>query len=302
MDKEHISVCICTYKRQHLLKSLLSRLREQETRDLFTFSVIVVDNDAGKSAFNIVETALRCERMKIIYAVENKKNIACARNTALRNADGGIIVFIDDDEFPVQGWLLKLFLTLKSYSACGCAGPVYPDLPANAPKWLLKGSFFLNADKKTGNQLDWKEIFTGNVMFRREIIDEGIIFNEELGKSGGEDSAFFKAIISKGKLFVYCREAELYEHIGPERLKVLWFLKRAFRNGGVYGKVVAGDKTIIQKTLFSIRSLFVGIFFLIVSFFVLIFGKHLFVKFLMRSLSNLGKTFGLFNILINGYA
>ena len=41
----HICVCICTFKRPHLLEGLLSRLQTQRTAGLFTYSVLVVDND-----------------------------------------------------------------------------------------------------------------------------------------------------------------------------------------------------------------------------------------------------------------
>ena len=42
---QHVSVCICTYKRPVLLKRLLEGLGEQDTSGLFTFSIVVVDND-----------------------------------------------------------------------------------------------------------------------------------------------------------------------------------------------------------------------------------------------------------------
>lgn len=41
----HISVCICTFKRPSLLLRLLKELAGQETQGLFTYSIVVVDND-----------------------------------------------------------------------------------------------------------------------------------------------------------------------------------------------------------------------------------------------------------------
>ena len=40
----HISVCICTYKRATFLGRLLENLRDQDTSGLFTYSVVVADN------------------------------------------------------------------------------------------------------------------------------------------------------------------------------------------------------------------------------------------------------------------
>ena len=49
-DKPHISVCVCTYKRLDYLKRLLRELDGQDTNDLFTYSLVVVDNDPLASA------------------------------------------------------------------------------------------------------------------------------------------------------------------------------------------------------------------------------------------------------------
>ena len=51
---KHISVCICTYRRPQLLKRLLQTLEEQETDGLFTFSIVVADNDGQRSAEPLV--------------------------------------------------------------------------------------------------------------------------------------------------------------------------------------------------------------------------------------------------------
>jgi len=41
----HISVCVCTYKRAHLLHRLFEKLAAQQTRGRVTDSVVVADND-----------------------------------------------------------------------------------------------------------------------------------------------------------------------------------------------------------------------------------------------------------------
>ena len=46
----HISVCICTFKRPDRIGPLLAKLDRQLTDGLFTYSIVVSDNDAGRSA------------------------------------------------------------------------------------------------------------------------------------------------------------------------------------------------------------------------------------------------------------
>jgi len=49
-ETPHISVCVCTYKRPLLLKRLLTDLSRQHTGGLFTYSIVVADNDKERSA------------------------------------------------------------------------------------------------------------------------------------------------------------------------------------------------------------------------------------------------------------
>ena len=51
----HIAVCICTYRRPACLERLLDALATQETENLFTYSIVIADNDAARSAESIVE-------------------------------------------------------------------------------------------------------------------------------------------------------------------------------------------------------------------------------------------------------
>ena len=53
-DMEHISICICTFRRPNLLKRLLDELIAQCTEGWFTYSVVVADNDVARSAEPVV--------------------------------------------------------------------------------------------------------------------------------------------------------------------------------------------------------------------------------------------------------
>src|SRR5208337_800579 len=111
-----ISVCICTYKRPRFLKRLLGKLADQETGGLFTYSVVVADNDQLQSAKAVVSDFAARSTVPVTYCVEPQQNISLTRNKAIENATGDFIAFIDDDEFPTKRWLLALF------EACGKYG------------------------------------------------------------------------------------------------------------------------------------------------------------------------------------
>ncbi|MBP1660233.1 MAG: glycosyl transferase, family 2, partial [Candidatus Aminicenantes bacterium] len=139
---DHISVCVCTYRRNAMLAKLLRNLALQETRGRFTFSVVIVDNDPTGSARTDVERLRLDLGLDVLYEVEPVKGIPTARNHALRLAKGNFIGIIDDDEFPPAHWLITLYETIRTFEADGALGPVYPFFEQNPPGWLLKSGLY----------------------------------------------------------------------------------------------------------------------------------------------------------------
>ena len=143
-QKQHICVCICTYKRPEFLRRLLSKLEEQETEGLFDYSIVIVDNDRYESGRQTVESFARQSKISIRYYMEPEQNIALARNKSVENAKGDFIGFIDDDEYPSNTWLLDLYTAFNTYKINGgVLGPVIPHYPEGTPKWLIKSKFLL---------------------------------------------------------------------------------------------------------------------------------------------------------------
>jgi glycosyltransferase involved in cell wall biosynthesis len=229
--KTHISVCICSFKRPQMLVRLLEGLDRQQIDGEFTFSVVVADNDSAQSARQSVEDFSRKSSLKVIYCVEPRQNIALARNRALAHSEGNFIAFIDDDEFPAADWLQKLLSACARYDADGVLGPVRPHFELPPPPWIIRGRFCERPEHETGRKMPWGECRTGNLLFRRQIVD-GIAqpFQAEFG-TGGEDMDFFRRMDERGRGFVWCNEAIAYETVPPSRCRRSYMLKRALLRG-----------------------------------------------------------------------
>src|SRR4051812_16393490 len=122
----HITVCICTHRRQNQLRAMLDVLQHQSSACAFTYSIVVVDNDLRWSAEAAIEEVRRYSRVEIRYDGEPQRNIALARNRAVAHAVGEFVAFIDDDETPVECWLERLYRTWTASGADGVLGPVVP--------------------------------------------------------------------------------------------------------------------------------------------------------------------------------
>lgn len=92
-----LSVIIPTYNRSKSLSQLLSRLHEQENRD---FEVIVVYRTSGDGTKNVLKQYKKLLTLKPI----EQRSVGCldALNQGIKNSNGEILVFVDDDALPVK--------------------------------------------------------------------------------------------------------------------------------------------------------------------------------------------------------
>lgn len=281
-DLEHICVCICTYKRPELLGNLLSDLERQETKGLFSYSVVVIDNDSCGSAREEVEEYARKTKRAVIYEIEPVQNIALARNRAVINSRGDYVAFFDDDQFPKSDWLFTLYKSQKIYQVDGVLGPVKPFFKEDPPKWLVKGKFYERTTHKTGLIIQWQMGRTGNVLIKRELfVKDSHPFDPKFG-AGAEDLDFFRRKIEEGYRFVWCNEAVGYEHVPPIRWKRSFLLRRALMRGRNTLKHPRGKIKKIVNSIIAIQ-----IYIILLPFLVVI-GHHLFMKYLVKLCDHLG--------------
>jgi succinoglycan biosynthesis protein ExoM len=226
-NKDHISVCICTFRRYDLLKKLLSKLQLQDTYGQFDFSIVVVDNDATGGARETAAMFQREVMTELIYDIEPDKCIAAARNRAVGLARGNYIAFIDDDEFPPQSWLITLYRAIQLFDADGALGPVYPYFVETPPPWLLKSGFCERPVHRTGTWLHWEQTRTGNVLMKRSVFAEHGLWFDVKYRTSGSDKEYFREAMALGYRFVAVKEAPVFETVPPSRQTSQYYLTRA---------------------------------------------------------------------------
>lgn len=281
--KHHITVCVCTYKRPEFLRRLLTKLEEQQTEGLFDFSVVVVDNDKQRSAYQTVSEYALQSTISINYFVEPEQNIAMARNKTIENAKGDYVGLIDDDEFPESHWLLKLYKAIHHYKADGILGPVLPHFEISPPNWVLKGKFFERHAPATGQVLDWQNTRTGNALLNKDLFIQNCMWFDPAYGSGGEDRDFFRRMIEAGHVFVWSNEAPVFEIVPPIRWDKKIMIKRALLRGKMTLKSSNSNPLSLLSSVAAIfiYSCFLPLFFLL--------GQDIFMKYLIKDCDHLGK-------------
>ena len=272
--QDRISVCICTFRRPALLDRLLCALERQIADEGFTFDVVVVDNDAERTAESTVGAARLRGIIDVRYDCEPEQNISLTRNRAVRNATGTLIAFIDDDEAPVPGWLAALYGTLNTYFADGVLGPVIAEFAPGTPEWIQRGPFFQRRRLATGTAISAKDARTGNLLLHRSIFADGEPwFDPAFGRTGGEDSDFFWRQSRTGRRFVWCDEAAAYEVVPPERCTASYHVKRYLRSGTLDGERMRAGRLASQGAIVRNAVIFFGC--AAIAPFTLVLRKHI---------------------------
>ena len=280
MAIDHITVCVCTYKRPRYLENLIRALQSQIV-DGASHSIVVVDNDEDASARSTVESLQRLSAARLRYFVEPEQNISMARNRAISESEGEYVAFIDDDELPSTHWLNTLYRTCLAHQVAGVLGPVFPRYEEQPPRWVTMGGFYERPNHRTGDILEWKNTRTGNVLLRREILHPPENrFRHEFG-SGGEDRDLFRRLIAQGLRFIWCAEAPVYETVPAVRCTRSFMLRRAL----LRGQLPHFTRAQIARSLLAIPVYTVSLPFLAV------YSDHLFMKYLIKDCDHIGRVF-----------
>ena len=232
-----ISICICTYRRK-LLERTLSSLQRLVVPRGTDIEVVVVDNDAEGSARTLVERFRNAVAFSVRYEIEPRKGLSFARNRALDLAQGDWLALIDDDERAAPDWLQKLMQCAEQYRANAVVGGVWPEFEQPPQSWLVNSRFFDWWLPPTGTRIGMGEALSGNALLDANFLRaQGLRFDVTFNSTGGEDSDFFRRLIDHGGHVVSSREAMVHEFVPRERMTPQYLVGRSLRVGEVYARV-----------------------------------------------------------------
>ena len=292
IDRPHVTICICTFKREQLLKRLLENITKLDGAGIvFDWSCVVVDNDAEGSAASVVGSFDDGKANRFTYQVEPTRSFPLVRNRALSLAKGDYIAFIDDDEYPVTAWIVNLLKALSDYSADGVLGPVRPYFEATPPSWLIASGLCDRPVHPTGMQMPWRKSRTGNVLFKRSLVAPGKLSFDPTFASGGEDVAFFRSAAKIGCRFVWCEEAPAYELVPAERLTLSYFIRRGTLQGQISLKYAADSLTLFSRIKIGLHCLCALMIYFLLLPLLFVTRPHVATRFLVKCSHHWGRLF-----------
>jgi glycosyltransferase involved in cell wall biosynthesis len=265
-----------------MLGRLLLKLNDQVTAGLFTYSIVVADNDPERSGGSVVAKMSSQCKVPIRYCVEPRRNTALARNKAVEHAEGAYIALIDDDEFPELTWLLTLYQNLCEYRADGVLGVVKRHFEEVPPAWFRKSGIYSRRIKPTGTAVQWKESRTGNALLKRGMFAcDPAPFRPEIRI--GEDQDFFRRKIDAGYRFIWSADAVVCETITPARWKRSYILRKALLQGTTAAQQPNFTNINVANSLLAI------LFYALVLPFTLLTGQQHFMGLMIKICDHSGK-------------
>lgn len=224
-----VAICICTFRREELLRELLETLSRLRFSKVPTphLRVVVVDNDPQASAQQI--SASVPLPWPTIYAVEPSRGITYARNRAIAEAGADFIAFIDDDETPSPYWLDELLWAQMEFKADVVSGPVLPKYAEAVPGWVKRGGFFDALKLTTGTVRH--TCACNDVLIAAHVFTRVTGFDDAFALSGAEDTNFFLRVRNAGYTIIWCQEATVFEVVSAKRATIAWLLRREFQTG-----------------------------------------------------------------------
>lgn len=249
-----VVIAILTYRRPDDLRVALPAFVAQAEQVEADVRLLVVDNDPEGSAAEYV-TGFADSRLR--YVNERRPGIAAARNRALDEASqADLLIFVDDDERPSEGWLGAMLQAHADFRATCVVGPVVSDFAAELEPWVAAGRFFDRRRMATGTLVTVAA--TNNLLLDMvQVRRDGVRFDEAFGLSGGSDTLFTRSLVRHGARMVWCDEAVVVDMVPTERLTRRWVLHRARRIGNSTSRVAVVLAGSAPRRL-GIRILFVA--------------------------------------------
>lgn len=204
--KIEVSVVTPTRDRAPVLARCLGAVGKQSL-DPARYEVVVVDDGSTDDTPAVVEAAQRAASCEIrMFRLPQRSGIPAARNLAVREARGDLIVFVDSDEFAPPTFLAAhLACHLRAGRNVICRGPV-----------IVTHSLDRPFDTRYGI-LDMSTAYfdTDNSSVRREHLFRAGLFDEMFSPYGWEGLDLGFRLRALGLRRVYRRDAPIY-HYRPD--------------------------------------------------------------------------------------
>ena len=243
-----------THNRSELLQATLASISALHLPAGVEAECVVVDNRSTDNTSGVVAEFANNSALPTRYVYEGGAGSSYARNRAVEEARGDLILFIDDDAVAEPDWAAEMLAEIERRQLDVACGMVLPRWSIEPPRWLgpslyVRLAVHDPARIAVASRAEREMIhnyFSANVGFRRRTFAMFGNFRQDLGVMGGnpmsgEDTELFARIISRGGAVGFAPRARVHHMIPPERMRRPYLRRKSYAFG--YGSAVAGGRS-----------------------------------------------------------
>jgi len=206
------------------------------------WKVVIIDNGSDDDSAHIAR--LFVDRLPLVCVSEPRRGKNRALNAGLRELEGDLAVFSDDDSLPDPDWLRQLRNAADRHPEYmvfgGCISPIWCARPDDwILEWVRMAPVFSVTDATwEEGPCDPTRVWGANMAIGAEPFLKGYRFDERLGPNGsatyamgGETEFALRLTITEQLKCWYCKDARVRHMILPQKMTRAWILKRAFHLG-----------------------------------------------------------------------
>lgn len=243
---EKVSVILSTYSKTKL-PFVMNCVESLEKQSLKPDEVLLV-LDPNPDLVQFYEANMK-NRVKIV--VSDSYGLSNARNAGIRNAQGTIVAFIDDDAIADRDWLLNHVKDFEDPHVISVGGKIKPLWEANRPTWFTEELDWVVGCSYKGlpeHRTIIRNPIGCNMTFRKSAFATAGFFRSDIGRFGkmllaGEEPELAMRILQKipGAKILYDPDAVVYHRVGKNRARLGYMWKRSFFEG-VSKALIVKDK------------------------------------------------------------
>lgn len=229
-----VTVAIPTYNRANYLRQTLAGLTQQDYPAAL-LEILIIDNNSPDDTRAVVES-FRDAPHPPRYVHEGQQGANYARNRAIAEARGDILVFGDDDILMQRDWLRALLAAFEQDTAGrigAVGGEVVPVFPEGCPPWVeqFHGPQALRPD--AGPTKPGQVPMSANLAFRRARFAQLGMFDTTVGRRGGrvfggEENVPIQRLRRAGYEVWFAPAAKVLHQMPASRTTLRYVMRHAF--------------------------------------------------------------------------
>ena len=218
--------------------------------------LIIVDNGSKDNSLEIIKKFQADSPFDVKVFIEKKKGLALCRNKGIKNSNGSIIIFTDDDCYLYKNYLKAAQKIFENNTISFATGRVllYDKTDCSIMTCTDTKAKFIDTKSLAGIP----KIIGANMIIRKSVINIVGYFDPMFGSGSefaGDDIDYISRILTKGYKGVYDPALVVYHHHGRKNTKAVQNQERYYAKGigAQYCKrILNRDASALNALLFAI--------------------------------------------------